>query len=354
MTSTDEKLSQFIELTGTTVHVARDILEACQWDIERATNFFYGVDPPNELPNQTPAAPPPPPPKSPNSNLNTQKAKTPSNSPSSKLPPNKLNLSPHVVHTESQEKPEKLILSGTHEKFNEYRLDAQDKNRWLLVLLTEKPLVTTVLKQVDLRDFTNTRYVPLEINREETDGQWFSNTYNAKELPFYAIIDPMTTELLDKHEGKMTSYQRQLFLKEFLNKHPEKGRSIDDEMTSLYNYTLESSSSEKSSSSDESEKNNEPEKNEKEEKEEPENKEAEDPGPIVKIMIQYSNKRTKIEIGENEKIKVLYKKVGSLLKKNIESFKLVIPYPNTDLTDLSKTILEMKLKNSMVRVEDVM
>ena len=340
MTNIDEKLSQFIDFTGCPSETARDILEGCQWDVQKATNFYFGIES-NDTPLKTP-------PKTPPQTTNLLNKKTPSPKPPMSNINKQLNLSPLTIHTEPKEKHDKLILSGSHEKFNEYRLDAQDKNRWLLILLTNKPLNISILKQVDLRDFTNTRYVPLEINREESDGQWFSNAYNVKTFPFYAILDPVTTELLDKHEGEMTSLQRQLFLKEFLNKHPEKGRSIDFEMTDLYNYTLGSTSEASSSESDSDVQTGQSQNDE--------NKEDEsiDPGPIVKVMIQLeNNKRTKIEIGENEKIRSLYKKVASLMKKNMESFKLVVPYPTMELTDMSQTIQEAKLKNSMVHVEDI-
>lgn len=347
MSNIDEKLTQFVEFTGCSTKVARDILEGCQWDVQKAIDFFFGADTPNIPSNPTPKSP-----SHQSPNLNNQKTITkspntipPTIHPIPKPQPNKTyNLSPNIKHNESTDEPEKLILSGTHEKFNEFRLDAKEKNRWLLVLLTEKPLPISILKQVDLRDFTNTRFVPLEINREEVDGQWFTNAYNVKKYPYYAILDPTTTELVGHYEGKMTSTQRHLFLKEFLHNHPEKGLPIEYEMTDLYNYTLGSSDQSSSSTSESEEVSN---------GKDDENENT-DPGPIVKVMIQLSNgKKTKLEIGENEKIKVLYKKVGSLIKKSIESFKLVVPYPITELNDMSKTILDMKLKNSMIRVEDV-
>ena len=339
MNEIDEKLTQFIEFTGCSVNEAREILEQSNWDVTKATNFFFGIDA-EDQPNLNPR--PPVQPVSPSNKLKDPSPKITKTTPQIYK---QVKSPPHIENKEPKEKPEKLILSGTHEKFNVFRLEAKDKNRWLLVLLTSKPLITSVLKSVELRDFINTRYVPLEISREESDGQWFSNAYDVKNYPFYAIIDPATTELFDKHEGEMTSLERQIFLRDFLDKHPEKGRSIDLEVTDLYKFTLDSSSDKSSTNS---ESDNEENKDDNVTDKENENN---DPGPIVKVMIQMSNnKRAKIDIGENETIKILYKKVSSLIKKSVESFKLIVPYTTAEINDISNTISEMKIKKSLVSV----
>ncbi|OHT05180.1 hypothetical protein TRFO_27196 [Tritrichomonas foetus] len=323
--SHDAIITQFVELTGCSTDVATDILFGCQWDIENAINMYFSNYKFSTQPvtSHNPGIPSLPKKSSADAPLSQQRFF------SNNIPPPKKEV-----------EQERLILTGNHEKFNEYRLIANDKRRWMLILLSKRPLIQSILGDSRLRDYTNTRYVPLEISLEESDGQWFKSTFKVFDYPCYAIIDPENMECVQRYEGEMKFQEITQFLKTFLQEHPEKGLPIDIDMVDMYNYTLQIFTS----SSDSSDMDVDDDGASKLEQ-------RSDPGTIISIMVQLPNqKRTKIEIGENEKVNSLYKKVASLANIDAGTFKLTIPFPLTELDDKSKTVGEMKLKNAMIVV----
>lgn len=297
MADHDEMISNFIEFAQCSAEVASDLLAASNWDFNRAIEFFFGST--KEQPKMQPQPPPPMKPKKP---MNEER------------PPQ-----------------ERLILAGTNERFQEARKMGTDRNRWLIVFLTEEELPLSVLRCDQLRDFMSCRYIPLEISRDKTDGQWFYHTYQIREVPVFCIIDPLTGELLDKRLGPMSNKDLIIWLRQFLFDHPSKGFPIDIEISRLEKDDNET---------------------EDEELEETQSEESEDVGQMIGIMLQMPNgKRTKIEIGENQSVHALQKKVALLTDKKIDEFKLVLA-PFVELDDPSKQMKDLNAKNSLIRVLD--
>ena len=293
MSDRDEKVAQLVEMTSCALETAIDVLNACDWSLERAVEFL--------IPGSAPA-PPPKPPKIP--------APQPKYKPTPPSPPK-----------------EKNITSGTCERFQEQREAAQAKGRWLLVHLTEKPERRSVLADPSLRDFFALRFVGLSLNREEPDGWWFYNTYQIAMVPAFAAIDPETGECMRLLQGDMQAKILYTWMYQFLLDFPQKGLPI--ELEQVGGVTSSSESSEV----------------------EPESEEV-DEGELVTLMVQLPNgKRAKVEIGEAAKVGALYAKVAALLEKKPESFKLSVPF--TDLDDKEKKISEANCVKTLIRVVEL-
>lgn len=315
MTSQEANIRQLVEIVNCDPDIARDTLIQCGLDLNRAIDILCSS--PVRM-STTKASPPKP----------------------------KLKLDKYPMIPEK--KTEKFI-AATNAEFQQARTEAQDKGRWIVVLLTEKPLPITKLKDPSLKDFTNIRFVPLEINREQSVGQWFYSIYQVHALPYYAIIDPDTKECLDHIHGHLTSSKIADFLKSFLNDHPEKGGLLEEDLNNFMDSSDSISSSSESdsdspietndSSSNVHSKNN--------ANSEIENEVPAENGNLATVLIQLPNrKKMTIEIGENSTLLSLYKKVASLLNYKLDEFALFIPFPQEQLIEKSKTISELKLNKS--------
>ena len=291
MSDRDEKVAQLVEMTGCALDTAVDVLNACGWSLENAVEFLI------------PGAAPPPAPK------------IPKISP----PPSKQKQSPPSPPKETN------VIGGTCEKFQEQRAAAQAKERWLLVHLTEKPERRSILADPSLRDFFALRFVGLSLNREEPDGWWFYNTYQISVVPCFAGIDPETGECMRKFGGDMYPKVLYTWMYQFLIDFPQKGLPIELEQVGGLSSSSESSEEEDSA--------------------------VEDEGNPVTLLVQLPDgKRSKIEVGDESCVKVLYSKVAALMGRKPDSFKLSVLFAK--LTDMDQKISEAGCLKALIRVVD--
>lgn len=302
--SHDELISQFVSVTNCSVDVASDILRGAKWDFNQAINFYFEKD----------AAP--------------------------RL------VSPTVIHehirAEGNRSPGKK-QNEKNSKFNMLRKEALEKQRWMVIYLTEKEIQVSVLKNIGLRDLMNCRFLGLELNKEESDGLMFYNFYGVRKTPYLCVIDPETKERVDEMITDFRIEKIYSFLRQFLIDNPKHGLPIDIELDK-FEQEIGFSSSQDDSCDDESEQNNE---------KDVEQKNEEEFGDKVTLMIQIPNgKRFKLEIGQDSKISLLYSKISALLKKDSSEFKL-FKMPFTELSDKDKKLSEMNCKNCLIRVDEI-
>jgi hypothetical protein len=124
------------------------------------------------------------------------------------------------------------------------------------------------------------------------------------------------------------------WLDSFLRAHPEKGSSVFQ-----FQAEFELSSGGRANESDDDS----------------------DPGELVSVMLEFpaekgqAVKRVRVEIGSNEKVKMLYKKAGALIDKRMGEFKLVFHAPGrlVELGDQTEKIGDVKCANCLLRVVHV-
>jgi hypothetical protein len=150
----------------------------------------------------------------------------------------------------------------------------------------------------------------------------------------YCILDPETGEVLDKRvpraKGASDTDDLLKWLDNFLRDHPEKGSIVQLQAE------LDVSNSEHVEESDD----------------------GSDPGEPVPVMLEFPGekgqgvKRVKVEVGNNEKVRVLYKKVQSLVNKRPNEFKLAFHATGklVELADQSQRIEDVKCANCLLRV----
>lgn len=296
----DSKLSHLMDISGMPMEVARDVLENFNFDLQKAIDFFLQDQ--IEIPQEQPVV------------------STPKISPPIK-PSQKTRQSPQK---------EKLVTAGNNDKFVAARKLAQEKRRWMLIYLSEKCHLMPTFNSDVVRDYMTLRFEKLALDKEDADGQWFYHNYSVKSVPLFAAIDPETGESKRLYYGEMSPVDLYKWLEQFLKDFPEKGGPIF-----LADPIVEQSSSSESES-------------ESEEIEE----EQEDPGATLVLMVQFSDgRRTKMEIGENETVKKLYKKVADLRERKPDSFTLALPFG--DMNDQTKKMKELNCNRALVRVVDL-
>jgi hypothetical protein len=305
----DGLISQLIELTGCEADVARDVLEAANWDLSAALPILEKSPrtnpPPRPLPDRTK---PKPKPKIPT------KPKRPTKPPVA--PP-----------------PETLQIPGTNAKFQEARANALERHHWLFVSIDSTAQgAASVVTATRLRDFFTLNFKLFQCSSADTDGRWFASTYSIPDFPCFTIIEPVTGEVVDQRARRMTVDMLFRWFEEFLAQHPEKGQSITQQMELC---DIESSADEPAA----------------------EEEDTQDAGKPVSIMVAFPEtsstrlKRVRIEIGENEKVRNLYRKVEALLEKKAGEFKLVMTLDKTvEITDQTKRIAEIGCAGALVRV----
>jgi hypothetical protein len=306
----DGLISQLIELTGCEADIARDVLEATDWDLSAALPILEKG--PRASPPHPPARPPPE-----SAKVKPKPARKP-------RPPPKPPAAPP---------PETLQIPGTNAKFQDARADARERHRWLFVSIDSTPQAAgSVVAATRLRDFFTLNFKLFQCSTADTDGRWFASAYSIPDVPCFTIIEPVTGEVVDQRAQRMTVDMLFKWFEAFLVEHPEKGQSITQQMEFC---EIESSADEAPA----------------------EEEEAEDGGTSVGIMVAFPEpnstkfKRVRIEIGENEKVRNLYRKVEALIQKKAGDFKLVMTLGKTvEMTDQTKRIAEMGCAGALVRV----
>lgn len=298
----EELVLQLTEISGVPVDTARDILENVDWDLQRAIDLILQDTIPEPAPKIT----------------------TPKRSP----PVKKVNTK--VIQSPPKEK---LVTAGTNERFAAMRNQADERNKWMLVVLTKKHQMMPIFRELAVRDYMNMRFVGLDLDMEESDGQWFYHTYSIERVPVFAVIDPVTSECKRMFYGDMTPIELYKWLDQFVKDFPEKG----GQWIVLEDLTPEiSSSSSDTSDSDTAEE-----------------EVREEPAVMLTFMVEYPNgKRSRLEIGDNEKVKNLYKKIGQVMERNPNTFKLTVVM-GSDLDDQTKVLKELNCNRALIRVIDV-
>ena len=242
---------------------------------------------------------------------------------------------PKAVFDDSKEDNDaKFVVAESNEKFNEKRKIADEKKRWLLVYISEKPCkIDPFVPDGYLRDLMNCNFVGFITNTEEPDGKWFTHAYKITELPSFCIIDPLSGQMVEKTNKNYERKKLHDYLEGFLRRNRKYGVPIewmidsDDD-----NYEEEEKpiviqpkpKTIEMYSKPETKKNTETEPASIEKSEEG----VKDPGEIVQIKIQVvDGKQTMIEIGVNELIKTLYHKIGLILNRDPSSFLISTTFP---------------------------
>lgn len=286
----DEKLVQFMAITGLDAGPATEILEAYNYDVDKATEFYLGD---NAKPN--------PPPMTSRNNVQGR-------------PP---------IREKKPTTPD-IIMPEKGERFAKAREQGRTKNRWLCVYVSESPISPSPLASTWIRDLMNMNFLGLEITLEEPDGRWFVSNYGAKDLPIIAIIDPETGEMMETRPGFLADQGLAKYLKDFLRQHSQKGVPIEDELDSLIQYELQEDS---------------------------ESDEPEDEGPKISFVLLLPNgKRNKLEIGQNLGLDKLLNVVSRATGHAVGSFRLERTTSRETLDDLHKKIADLDIKNSAVRL----
>jgi hypothetical protein len=292
----DGLIASLAEISGCAPDLARDLLNSVDWTLEAALDVM--------LPGRSPvmkAAPkfnPAPPPR----------AFSP---PPGPPPPPK----------------EKLILATQSSVFQGARDEAVARKRWLIVYISQKPAASSVLKSASLRDFLSLTFHGLDVNMEDLHGRYCATTYGITDFPCILILDPLTGECLTRYEGRM--FERDLYglMHQFLEDHPDLGGPIEEQMRKYEHPSPEPSIS-------------------SENEEEP----PVDTGNIINVGVQMPDgKRTRLAIGELEKVRGLCQKIGTLIEKKPGTFKLFLGI--TQLTDMDITLAELKCDKALVRVQ---
>jgi hypothetical protein len=287
----DGLISHLIEITGCETDVARHILEATHWDLSAA--FTYLRDDPGDVVDERPTR-----------GVRLQ------------LPDDEFQVQPGS----------NIDVSSTSSKFRSARSRAERARRWLLVYLTEVPLgLHSVVNSPVVKDLIATHFVKFECSFFDPEGEWFVQNYGIQSAPCFTIIDPTTGETTAQQEVAMDPTMLYDWLRDYVADRTPAPVPAKEA----------------------------PEVGSAEKKEE----EVENKGKTVNITVEFPGdnatkmRRVRVEIGENERVGTMYKKVASLIGRKDSDFKLVLALANlTEMTDRKKTVAEMDCAKTLVRV----
>jgi hypothetical protein len=313
----DGLISHLIEITGCETDVAHDILEGADWNLSAAVSYL------RDEPGGVRPAVNPEPVFEADASPRTQSG-----------PPRRgKSRSPTVVSQIPSRSEGEVDVPGTNAKFRRARARAraraQGGHRWLLVYLTEIPLGRhSVLNSPAVKELIARHFVKLECSLMDPDGEWFSRNYVIPSAPCFTIIDPTTGETTAQREVAMDPPLLCNWLASYIADRrphrdvPEPAKPAEEAV--------------EVSDGDE---------------------DVEDKGNPVSITVEFpgdtatSMKRVRVDIGENERVGILYRKVASLIGRKDGNFKLVLALANvTEMTDRKKTIAEMDCAKALVRV----
>ena len=314
--------------------VGEDLLIDCDWDLERAKkNVEYLLFPETQISDPT----------------TTKKEE------------------PHYISDDDEEIPqfikEKVDMP---QKILNLITRSKERKKWLLILLFQKEQNPDWINDESLKKVLLSRFEYLITSMERSESQFLVTAYDldVSDSPAYVILDP--NDLIHFKKGNIKGNQNEFanFLNDYLFINTKYGLPITINSYNNYNNNTEESNNNSSSipsrlhsnqsqnslSSSPSDSDSAIEL-EDDENSSNETNSSNDKGEIITIALQtLDRKKCQIEIGENEKISALYKKVSQLIGADENTFSLQISIPLKELSNKNSTIKEENLKNAFLRV----
>ena len=307
MNNKDQILSEFLSSVRCDIDVARSILDGTNWNLVKAIDMMFSTKVIEH----------------------------------SAIPKKKEEK---IAIIEPEKPKEKLVLFQSNKKFEEARKEANKSgSRGKCLLLTinssnKDDIMMPSVKRESIFVHLVPRFHFLDLDKDESDAQWFIQAYKVPRVPCIALIDPETSECHMTICRSILSSKLYESLRQFLIKNESKyGLPLDMEID---RFCVNSLSSE-SDSDDIIDK--------KDHQEEKTIEDAVDPGKLINIMILLPNgKREKIQIGDNLRILSLYNQASIISGMTPNVFELSISVPLTKLVDMKKKISDFPLKGSQV------
>ncbi|KAF7490058.1 UBX domain-containing protein 7 [Sarcoptes scabiei] len=264
----DDVLTQFINITGADESIAKNALEACDWNVEMAINMFVdsnlaqnpSTSSAIQTQNNRPQSPsstsstssmqnkeirPPIPPVcqvlvddySRNTYTNSSFDGFRNFEQESRWQERQLidsDIEPVVVNKRKTwddlfRPPLDLMFRGTFERA---KLAGQEANKWLLVNIQNhlefscQALNRDVWSNTTVKDIIKEHFIFWQTYNDSTQGQNFISFYNVTNFPHISIIDPRTGEKLIYWNGldTITFCEK---VTQFLNEHPSPSKIVE-------------------------------------------------------------------------------------------------------------------------------
>ena len=305
--------------------VGEDILIDCDWDLERARK-------------------------------NTQNLFSPHS-------PN--NGEPHYISDDDSEEIPQHIKEKVDmpQKIHNSLIHAKERMKWFLIILFNKDQNYDWVNDENLKRVLLSRYEYMLTSMERPESQFLVTVYDmdASKYPSYIIFDP--NDIMHPIQGHVNVNQKEFanVLNEFLFVHSKYGLPVSLPNAETPHTTFSTNNKQNSilpqnphlssSSGTESGKESSLEDENSKMKQDETVSSPIDKGEIISIGIQtMDKKKCQIEIGENETVSALYKKIAQLINADENTFSLQTSIPMKELKNKKATIKEENLRNAFLRI----